>query len=1093
MSEQTVINIFISSPGDCLQERETAKRVIERLNGSPEAKKNRLTFKRIMWEEIPPGAGEPDNTQLRINQIMKRYDLDHYDIYLGFMKNRLGTPTAAAKSGTVEEFESALEELKSKRQPSEVLFYFINQAGQTKPHQGVEGFKKDLEGRGFLYHQLPSEQFETQLTIHLTVMAAQWHAWPNRLKRLKRIVKPVANAVATLLCISFVNYYYFFDYRSSESILLQAEQAEVVTLLQRWDKLSPMMVLNTDSTRTELNEHIAHKITEAMTLSQGLNDWRLWHDHSISQNSARRAHVKKRLSEKLQALIAQNHSSLEGMEGYTLWRSAYESRLFTSDDKDALQWLADIANRNLFLALNLQGNEPPKLDQMGLLASELTQLGAFSNILTSQPLSAAIQWENNVQRATLAKLSQHWHYVAAVAKAQLNDFDDKTKLVLTDFVARAPNDKLLAFLSTNTATALDHNSQSAIVTGLSQRSPNERFQAALHFIQLATLHGYEEEYFTEPPRMLFEDMVFPSQHTQLMSALKQWIEQQQWPPYYLLEAVLYNLQLNQLDVQSQIGLTKRLVSIQEAAQIGASVNVIEYLQYLKVEPAWEYIQEVLQQHINGQVHYGLAEIPEKAALLLALQRTQLIDNTKVAISLVEKAIADVQADKSMSLSILSQVYANYLSLLAQSRDLDWDMHSTMVDRIIKQRLAGLKQSAIRLSFGLGPSAERDTFWESIIDVPLGNLLDTLSLEQQMTLLQAPSDGLPVASEQFETRLLYLLPLFGQKAWSEAFIDRLIPHILAFELYNQSVIVALAKNLPNVYQVHVVEQIFSHDPAYAILFAYISNSDEVIDIIIGKIQNSTQLIAAENHLYWLPLDKQSDVAAKLITQQLGNGNQGESLLSGALSKQVYHPQLVALAGSILSEPDALVRNPEAFAYFVNHASAVQLQQLDEKSTATVVRDFMSDIEKTQWLAIVQSLSPQNSKALPSLVTDILLDRVIVWADNNSDIGTFSFLCNQSVFHPLLERLLETHPRQLQKILPKLLFDNQLTVEVSGQLAYPNAAFESYLIWLYGRVLSITKDHTVMNDRLLRKLLTQLQQNTLATVRAAALLSAQVSEI
>ena len=109
------IRIFFSSPGDVEDEREIARDVIEELQ-QLEGEEIGVNLIYKGWEtDTYPAVGRPQEV---INK-----QIGDYEIFVGVFWTRYGTPTGEAESGTVEEFERALENRDEDDIPS-VLFYF---------------------------------------------------------------------------------------------------------------------------------------------------------------------------------------------------------------------------------------------------------------------------------------------------------------------------------------------------------------------------------------------------------------------------------------------------------------------------------------------------------------------------------------------------------------------------------------------------------------------------------------------------------------------------------------------------------------------------------------------------------------------------------------------------------------------------------------------------------------------------------------------------------------------------------------------------------------------------------------------------------
>ena len=107
------VKVFISSPNDLSAEREICKRVIDELN-KVLPKENNAWIDAYFWEEQPQavGMGLP---QGRLDSPSK------YDLYIGMLGKRFGSPTGEIdpetgekiKSGTEQEFKEAYREWKA--------------------------------------------------------------------------------------------------------------------------------------------------------------------------------------------------------------------------------------------------------------------------------------------------------------------------------------------------------------------------------------------------------------------------------------------------------------------------------------------------------------------------------------------------------------------------------------------------------------------------------------------------------------------------------------------------------------------------------------------------------------------------------------------------------------------------------------------------------------------------------------------------------------------------------------------------------------------------------------------------------------------
>ena len=94
----THIEIFLASPSDLVEERKAVRETIGELNNIFRTTLN-VQLDLLGWEtHAYPSAGvDPQDT---INSQIG----DKYDIFIGLMWGKFGTPTGRAGSGTEEEF-----------------------------------------------------------------------------------------------------------------------------------------------------------------------------------------------------------------------------------------------------------------------------------------------------------------------------------------------------------------------------------------------------------------------------------------------------------------------------------------------------------------------------------------------------------------------------------------------------------------------------------------------------------------------------------------------------------------------------------------------------------------------------------------------------------------------------------------------------------------------------------------------------------------------------------------------------------------------------------------------------------------------------
>lgn len=117
--ETHIVRVFVASPADTAEERRIISEVItdiNRLHGRPE----HFRLDLLVWEEDSyPDVGA--DAQDVINR-----QIGDYDIFLGLLSTKLGSPTSRANSGTEEEFGRAFEKHLENPASVKILFYFRN-------------------------------------------------------------------------------------------------------------------------------------------------------------------------------------------------------------------------------------------------------------------------------------------------------------------------------------------------------------------------------------------------------------------------------------------------------------------------------------------------------------------------------------------------------------------------------------------------------------------------------------------------------------------------------------------------------------------------------------------------------------------------------------------------------------------------------------------------------------------------------------------------------------------------------------------------------------------------------------------------------
>ena len=136
-----VFRVFLASPGDVPLEREALSRVVDEINLTT-APLVDSRLEALRWEtNSTPDAGRPQQV---IND-----QIGDYDVFIGIMWRRFGTPSGVAGSGTEEEFRLAYRRWEEAKQLA-LMFYFCEVPFYPKTVDELEQMKRVLMFRNKL-------------------------------------------------------------------------------------------------------------------------------------------------------------------------------------------------------------------------------------------------------------------------------------------------------------------------------------------------------------------------------------------------------------------------------------------------------------------------------------------------------------------------------------------------------------------------------------------------------------------------------------------------------------------------------------------------------------------------------------------------------------------------------------------------------------------------------------------------------------------------------------------------------------------------------------------------------------------------------
>ena len=162
------LRVFVASPSDVAIERQAIRRVVDELNLTIEAiaPEKRLFIELVRWEtHVAPGLGRPQGV---VNDAVSEYD-----VFVGILWRRMGTPTGVADSGTQEEFMIAKSRWEKNR-TLPVLLYFCQvpfppprTLDEVEQLSRVVSFKGSLATSGLIAEYDSHEAFADMVRPHL--------------------------------------------------------------------------------------------------------------------------------------------------------------------------------------------------------------------------------------------------------------------------------------------------------------------------------------------------------------------------------------------------------------------------------------------------------------------------------------------------------------------------------------------------------------------------------------------------------------------------------------------------------------------------------------------------------------------------------------------------------------------------------------------------------------------------------------------------------------------------------------------------------------------------------------------------------------
>lgn len=191
------LRVFVASPNDVQPEKERLEKIIRELNLTYAADLA-LQLELLRWETHSyPSFGV--DAQAVINEQIG----GDYDIFIGILWSRVGTPTSRFASGTLEEFQAAYQKWKSDSNSITLMIYFKDEPVapsqlDTDQLRQVQDFKKGLPPEGGFYWLFgTTDEFETNARLHLLRTVQSWRERLGQVSSRVSVGESAADVTAT--------------------------------------------------------------------------------------------------------------------------------------------------------------------------------------------------------------------------------------------------------------------------------------------------------------------------------------------------------------------------------------------------------------------------------------------------------------------------------------------------------------------------------------------------------------------------------------------------------------------------------------------------------------------------------------------------------------------------------------------------------------------------------------------------------------------------------------------------------------------------------------------------------------------------------
>lgn len=1032
----TLLHVFISSPGDCAEERLALRQVVLEVSRAEESRSRRIELRPLMWEDFPPGPAVPGDLQSRVDDLLERYGLQTYEIYLGMMKARIGTPTPRSRSGTVEELEIALERRRRTRLPLEILFYFLE--GENEPQAEVVQFRKELGEQGFLYRTVESRRsLEQAVYVHLTRIVEEWFHWKNRLRRQIRSFRTAAVLAGALLLLGAVLGYGQLDRGGAVRVREALESQGPGAAAEMYTREAPYMLIHGRGVRKEINRAFLNALESSPSITEGLSRFEEWTATGVELPDFV-DQGRDWLAPRLEHRMGDLGIDLANTQALEIWLRATNAGVWEIDSETPRRLLFLISARRLFESLIQEGSDPARWLAAEARPFEAEGLRLFAgHVLARAPDFA--HWGTPRHRIAILTLARDWTRMEEEAtRALQKPTKEYAQPEIKTFVHLAPEDRVTSWLGKRLGPGVEEHVLAQIVDAAATRESIGPLFGLMDLEAAGRLpRGTDtaEEIRTSLRSRPEEKSRLPARERlwQLATSAK--------PPHAgVLDALLTLASVQDLPEAERIRISEWLIRVLHESEERAvfEAAAIHCLAKLRTPAADAFLAKETEEHVSERTSFGFAQ---KAALIDALRARKAPGAVTRASSLARLAR---QQGREVGAPLADwPVQAAFLRLLAELGLKGWNSYERQVDEVLTRRVEE------------PPDFNVDEF-----NAAAAQLLKALPERDQLELLAFPSGIVSdeIVPNRWERRL-YLLSLLTDR-------DHPLKPKVALGLLRAPVVQGdLRQRIGEIAADHggsAAAQFFlrelERDPQgngfYLDLLGRAGARQALTSLVVqwrpeqGKERIERALESAAD----LPKEAYCDLVRQSVGTQ-ADQIPGILWLHGAKCR-VRDEKLIAAATRQLIQGRDLQGLARACHYLAALGDTTVWDVLQKPEVRSPFVSSLREASLFDWITIAQEIPPAPAGANPTEIEEIATARRILFIDEGSGGPAKEprFLARgRWVWNPLLAGYAGRRQESVVRRLLDLATDPNPRVDLLGQAEDARTIFQAYCLWLAASAL------------------------------------------